>query len=101
MTIRQVLSTALVFLLPGAALCFEHATHHGITTAARHFVINAHLADSEFEQFLEDPNQRGFGSFIDTRAGDEHPVDNKDHKISWTDEDRTDGATATSDRGRG
>ena len=85
---------------------YEYETHNGVTAAARRYVVS-HAddcgSDTDYVRLIKDADTQGpgFGSFIDTRAGDEHPVDDHDHKISWTDEDRTDGATATSDRGRG
>ena len=103
---RAIIGVVASLLLTQVGYAYQNRTHHGISAAARSYLLdpgNGHHFDPDFIRLLADPGppDYGCGNFMDNRAGDEHPVDNKDHKISWTDEDRTDGATATSDRGRG
>ena len=73
-----------LLILVGTAGGYEFRTHNGITHAARQYVVSEHLTDPEFEGFLKDAAQGGYGDLIDTRAGDPE-------EDAWLDEDHEEG----------
>ena len=73
-----------ILIPPAPSLAYEYATHHGITKAAREYLLdNPGLFNNDpmFYRFLANPDEPpfGFGDLIDTRAGDAT-------EGAWTDE---------------